>query len=159
MGLLAGVGALALGGCGFHLRGSTNLHFASLYVQGSDTSPFVIALKRQVLSTTATRIVNTPADAQAVFTLLAETQSQNPMAYNADGTVAQYQLRYDVRFQLTTPRGITIIAPRELAQTSNLSYSSGAALAKANESDLLYRGMRRELVDRIMDQLAAARLP
>lgn len=157
--LFAVAGVLALGGCGFHLRGSTNLHFSSVYVAGSDGSPFVIALKRQILSTTSTRVVASSKDAQVVFSLLSETQSQEPMAYNADGTVAQYQLRYAVRFQLATPGGLMIIAPHELAQTSNLSYSSGATLAKANESDLLYRGMRRELVDRVMDQLAAARLP
>ena len=147
-----------LAGCGFHLRGSTDLSFRSLYVQGAATSPFVIALERRVAATTSTRIVPDAKQAQAVFTLLAETQSQVPMAYNADGTVSQYQLRYTVRYQLATPQGRMLIAPTEMTQTSNLSYSSGATLAKANESDLLYRGMRDELIDRLMYQLAAVRV-
>ena len=150
--------ALALGACGFHLRGSTNLTFSSLFVQGAATSPFIIALKRRIAATTQTRIANDAKDAQAVFTLLAETQTQAPMAYNADGTVSQYQLRYLVRYQLVTPQGRVLIAPTEMTQTSNLSYSSGATLAKANESDLLYRGMREELINRLMYQLAAVRL-
>ncbi len=150
--------ALLLVGCGFHLRGSTDLGFRTLYIQGPATSPFVIALERRIAATTSTRIAPNAKTAQAVFTLLAEVQSQVPMAYNADGTVSQYQLRYTVRYQLATPQGRVLIAPAEMTQTSNLSYSSGATLAKANESDLLYRGMRGELVDRLMFQLAAVRL-
>ncbi|MGE0071793.1 MAG: LPS assembly lipoprotein LptE [Thiomonas sp.] len=149
--------AAALAGCGFQLRGSTNLGFDSLYIQGPDTSPFVIALKRRIAATTATRLTTDAKSAQAVFTLLGEAQTQTPQAYNADGTVAQYQLRDTVRFELTTPQGKVLIAPTELTQTSNLSYSSSATLAKANESDLLYRGMREELIDRLMFQLAAVK--
>jgi len=150
---------LALSACGFQLRGSTNLSFNSLFVQGAQTSAFVIALKRQIAATTATRIAPDAKSAQAVFTLLAESQTQTAQAYNADGTVAQYLLRYTVRFQLATPQGKLLIAPTDLTQTSNLSYNSSAALAKANESDLLYRGMREELINRLMYQLAAVRLP
>lgn len=150
--------ALALSACGFHLRGSTNLSFNTLYVAGSATSAFVVALKRQIAATTATRIAPDAKSAQAVFTLLAESQTQTAQAYNADGTVAQYLLRYTVRFQLATPQGKLLIAPSDLTQTSNLSYNSSATLAKANESDLLYRGMREELINRVMYQLAAVKL-
>ena len=150
--------ALALTGCGFHLRGSTNLAFSSLAVQGPD-GPFLVDLKRQIASTTSTRIVANPKQAQAVFTLLADSPSQMPLAYNADGTVAQYQLRETVQFQLATPSGQMLIPPTSITQTSSLSYSTAATLAKANEADLLYRGMRQDLVNRVMFQMAAVRLP
>ena len=149
---------LALSACGFQLRGSTNLSFSTLYVAGSETSAFVVALKRQIAATTSTRIAPDAQSAQAVFTLLGESQTQTAQAYNADGTVAQYLLRYTVRFELTTPQGKVLIAPTDLSQTSNLSYNSSATLAKANESDLLYRGMREELINRLMYQLAAVKL-
>ncbi|CUA93864.1 LPS-assembly lipoprotein LptE [Thiomonas bhubaneswarensis] len=149
---------LGLSACGFHLRGSTNLSFSTMYVAGAQTSALVIALKRQIAATTATRIAPDAKSAQVVFTLLSEAQTQTPQAYNADGTVAQYLLRYTVRFQLTTPQGRMLIAPTELSQTSNLSYNSSATLAKANESDLLYRGMREELINRLMYQLAAVKV-
>jgi LPS-assembly lipoprotein len=148
-----------LAACGFQLRGSTNLGFSSLFVQGAPTSAFVIALKRRIAATTATRIAPDAKSAQAVFSLLAESQTQTAQAYNADGTVAQYLLRYTVRFELATAQGKVLIAPTDLTQTSNLSYNSSATLAKANESDLLYRGMREELINRLMYQLAAVKMP
>lgn len=150
--------AVALTGCGFHLRGSTNLAFSSLAVQGPE-GPFLIDFKRQVASTSNTRIVTDPKQAQAIFTLLADNPTQIALAYNADGTVAQYQLRETVSFQLTEPNGHMLIPPTTITQTSSLSYSTSATLAKANEADMLYRGMRQDLVSRIMFQLATVQLP
>ena len=146
--------ALWLTGCGFHLRGSTNLAFSRLAVQGPN-GPLLIELKRQIAATTATRITDDAKQAQAVFILLQDATSQVPMAYNADGTVAQYQLVETARFELLTPGGDVLISPTTITQTSSLSYSTSATLAKANEADLLYRGMRQDMVNRIMFQLAA----
>ncbi len=148
--------ALWLAGCGFHLRGSTNLAFSTLAVQGP-AGPLLIDLKRQIAGTTATRIAHDPKQAQAIFTLLSDSPTQAAVAYNADGTVAQYQLRETVSFQLATPAGQMLIAPTTISQTSNLSYSTSATLAKANEADLLYRGMRQDIVNRIMFQLSTVR--
>jgi Rare lipoprotein B len=153
---IAFLATLWLAGCGFHLRGSTNLAFSTLAVQGAN-GPLLIDLKRQIASTTATRIADDPKQAQAIFTLLSDSPTQTAVAYNADGTVAQYQLRETVRFQLTTPAGQMLIPPTSISQTSSLSYSTSATLAKANEADLLYRGMRQDIVNRIMFQLSTVK--
>ena len=156
----AGIAVLAalLGGCGFHLRESTNLEFDTIALQGQG-GPLMDLLRRRILATTATRIVADPKQAQAVFTLLSDASAQTPTAFNADGTVAQYALSETARFQLTAPGGHVYIAPTTIKRTSMLSYSTSATLAKANEADLLYAGMRRELVERILFQLGALHAP
>ncbi|NNM63666.1 MAG: hypothetical protein HKL99_03455 [Burkholderiales bacterium] len=154
--ILALLTTLWLAGCGFHLRGSTNLAFSTLAVQGPG-GPLLIDLKRQIASTTSARIANDPKQAQAIFTLLSDSPTQTAVAYNADGTVAQYQLRETVSFQLTTPAGQVLIAPTTISQSSSLSYSTSATLAKANEADLLYRGMRQDIINRIMFQLSTVK--
>ncbi len=157
--LLLGVllGSL-LGGCGFHLRESTNLSFDTIALQGQG-GPLMDLLRRRIVATTATRIVADPKQAQAVFTLLSDASAQTPTAYNADGTVAQYALSETARFQLTAPDGHAYIPATSITRTSMMSYSTSATLAKANEADLLYAGMRRDLVDRILFQLGALHPP
>ena len=150
--------ALLLGGCGFALRGSTDLAFSTLAVRGQN-GPLLQAIQRGIAATTNTRLVGDPRQAQAVLTVLQETMTQTATAYNADGTVAQYTLLETVVFELQTPSGQTLIAPTTLTRTSLLSYSTGAALAKAEEADLLYKGMRQALVDRMLFQLANFRPP
>ncbi len=145
---------LAPAGCGFRLRGSAALGFRTLALAG-DGGPLRDALRRRIEATTSTRVVADPKHAQAVLTLLQIDEQQVPVAYNADGTVAQYQLIERVRYRLTAASGSQLIAPTTLQQTSTLSYSTGAALAKANEAQLLYHGMREDLIERMLFQLAA----
>ena len=154
--LLALLLALPLAGCGFHLRTNNELPFKKLAVEGKD-GPLMASLKRQ-LAALGTQVVPR-AQAQAVFTLLQDSSTQTPMAYNADGTVAQYQLAIDLRYQLATPEGDLLVQPTSLRQTSFLSYSTSATLAKADEADLLYRGMRQDLLSRILFQLSVLHAP
>lgn len=144
---------LGLAGCGFHLRSSTNLAFSRLAVQGQ-AGPVMQLLKRSIAATTNATVVDDPRQAQAVFTLLQEIVTQVPTAYNADGTVSQYTLGDTVRFELTEPGGRVLIAPTSISRTSRLSYSTAAALGKADEAAMLYAGMRQSLVDRILFQLS-----
>lgn len=145
---------LAPAGCGFRLRRSTSLGVATLALAGQGGA-LRDALRRRIEATTATRVVGDPKQAQAVLTLLAVNEQQVPMAYNADGTVAQYQLVESVRYQLVAAGGAQLLAPTTLQQTSTLSYSTGATLAKANEAQLLFAGMRDGLIERMLYQLAA----
>ena len=41
---------LALAGCGFHLRGASKFPFKTIYVAGSDSTPFGVALRRNLAS-------------------------------------------------------------------------------------------------------------
>lgn len=152
--LLAAVASAFVAACGFHLRGAVEMPFATMALRGQG-GPMLSDLRHAIEAAGGTRLTTNPQAAEAVFTLLQESTSQSPMSYNADGTVALYQLVETVRYQLTDRRGAFLIAPTTLSQSSNLSYSTGAALAKANEADLLYRGMRADLIQRIMFQLAA----
>ncbi len=160
---LRGLGAavllpLLLGGCGFHLRGSTRLAYDTLVVQGQQ-GPLLNLLRRDIVAVTGSRIVTDPKQAQAVLTLLQESTSQTPTAYNADGTVAQYELRDTARFELTAPDGAVLIGPTTITRSSRMSYSTAATLAKASEADLLYAGMRQSLVNRMLFQLGNFRPP
>ncbi len=151
---LAAIASILVAACGFHLRGSVAIPFATMTLRGQ-SGPMLADLRNAIEGVGGTRLTSDPRSAEAIFTLLQESTSQVPMSYNADGTVALYQLVETVRYQLTDQRGALLIAPTTISQASNLSYSTGAALAKANEADLLYRGMRADLIQRIMFQLAA----
>ena len=156
--LLTLLPTLLLAACGFQLRGSASLGFGTMALAGQGGA-LHDTLQQRIAATTSTRIVADPKQAQAVFTLLSDASAQTPVAFNSDGTVAQYALSETARFQLTAPDGHPYIAATSITRTSMMSYSTSATLAKANEADLLYAGMRRDLVDRILFQLGALRPP
>ena len=157
---LAAGGALSLAGCGFQLRGTPELAFASLFVNVSENSSLGNELKRNLASLGTVKIINPPApqtDAQAVLDVLSDLREKTVVGVNATGQVREFQLRVRIRFRLRTPQGKDLIPDTELLQQRDISFNESAVLAKEAEESLLYRDMQSDLVQQLMRRLAAVR--
>lgn len=142
--------------CGFQLRGQATLPFETLYVAIPDISPLGAELKRNILATTHTRLVNTPAEAQATLELTSEERGKSILSFDTSGQVREYQLRYRVGFRVRDARGREYLPQSEIRATRDVSYNSTQVLAKESEELLLYRDMQRDMVRQILHRLAAA---
>jgi len=152
--------ALALGGCGFQLRGAPELAFASLFINVADTSSLGNELKRNLGSLGTLQIVSDAAQvttAQAVLDILAEQREKTVVGVNATGQVREFQLRVRIRFRLRTPQGKELIPETELLQQRDISFNESAVLAKEAEESLMYRDMQSDIVQQLMRRLAAVR--
>src|SRR5690349_11073151 len=153
---LAGIAFALVAGCGFHLRGLTDLPFQTLYIPGND--PLAVALRRNVRASSKTRLVNTPAEAQAVFGVTQELRDKVILTFSAAGRVSEYQLRYRVGFRVTDPKGTKVFLPTsEIFLTRDMSYNDAQVLAKESEEALLYRDMQSDMVQQILRRLEAAK--
>jgi LPS-assembly lipoprotein len=153
---LAGGFAVLLAACSFHLRGQAQLPFETLYIPGNN--PLVIELKRNVVAASKTRLVDTPAGAQAVLGFTQEQREKIILSFSAAGRVSEYQLRYRVGFRVTDPKGAQVYLPTsEILLTRDVSYSDAQVLAKETEEALLYRDMQSDMVQQIMRRLVAAK--
>jgi len=142
--------------CGFQLRGQAKLPFETLYVAIPAISPLGIELKRNIVAATHTKLVNTPAEAQAVFELISEEREKTILSFDSSGQVREYQLRYRLRFRVRDARGRDYLPQSEIQLTRDVSYSSTQVLAKESEEQLLYRDMQSDVVQQILRRLAAA---
>ena len=153
---LAGVVAVLLAACGFHMRGQAQLPFETLYIPGNN--PLVVELKRNVAAASKTRLVDSPGDAQAVFGFTQELREKIILSFSAAGRVSEYQLRYRVGFRVTDPKGAQVYLPSsEILVTRDMGYSDAQVLAKETEEALLFRDMQRDMVQQIMRRLVAAK--
>ncbi|ODS70375.1 MAG: hypothetical protein ABS38_03040 [Acidovorax sp. SCN 68-22] len=159
--LLLAAPALLLAGCGFRLRGVPQFAFGSLYIAAPEGSQLALQLRRTLEATGGgLRVLSDPAalpQAEAVFELLAEQQERSVVGLNASGQARELELRLRIRFRLRNQAGSELIAPTEIVQQRELSYNETLALAKEAEEALLYRDMRRDLVQQLVRRLAAAR--
>ena len=145
--------ALALGGCGFQLRGATELPFSSIALEGfAPRSPLAEELKR-VLSQSA-EVVSSPAQAQVVLHALNDKRERGVAASTAFGQVRELQLRVRLEFRLATPGGRELIPATELLLTRDMSYSETLALAKEYEEAQLLRVMQSDIVAQLLRRLA-----
>jgi len=153
---LAVVLCAVLAACGFQLRGTTDLPFATLYVPGA-TSGIALDIKRHVQSGSGTRVVDDPKAAEAVLQFSAETRSKEILALNAAGRVQEYRLYYRVSFRVADGKGGDYVPHSTVTLQRDITYDDTVALAKETEEQLLYREMQADLVRQIMHRLSSSR--
>lgn len=159
------LGAMALAplltACGFHLRGVPEFAFRSLYIQAGRGSPVGMELARNLESSseklTVLRDPVAPDKAEAIFQLLGERQQRIIVGQNVAGQVREIQLRLTVNFSLRTPGGDELIAPVEIVQQRSITYNETFALSKETEEQMLYKDMRKDIVQQIIRRLSAVK--
>ena len=149
------VAAAFLAGCGFQLRGQASLPFETLYIPGS--TPLAVELKRNVTSSSKTRLVDSPEKAQAVFSFTDEARDKTILTFTAAGKVNEYRLRYRVGFRVTDSKAALVFLPTsEILLTRDMSFNDAQVIAKEAEEAVLYRDMQTDMVQQIMRRLVAA---
>jgi LPS-assembly lipoprotein len=155
--LLAALGAVALvAGCGFEPRGTAQLPFRTVGLEGfAPRSSLADELKR----TLARQVqVVAPATAEVVVYAVADERGRSVVGSTASAQVREFQLRLRFVFSARTPSGRELIPQTELRLTRDLSYTETAALAKDEEAETLYREMQTDVVSQVLRRLASVHL-
>lgn len=142
--------------CGFQLRGQASLPFETLYVAVPDASLLTAELKRNIIAGTHTKLVNSPAQAQAVLDLTGEERSKTILSLSTAGRVREFQLRYRLSFRVHDAKGRDYLPLSEIRLTRDISFNDAQVLSKEAEELLLFRDMQSDMVQQILRRLAAA---
>jgi LPS-assembly lipoprotein len=151
------VAAVAVGGCGFRLRGAQTLPIDALYLALPVNSPLGAEITRVVRSSTNARVVADRKEAQAIFELLGEAREREVLSVNAQGRAREYQLRLLTTFRVTDPNSLELIAPTTLTARRDIAFNESELLAKESEEALLYRDMQSDLVRQMVARLQGMR--
>jgi LPS-assembly lipoprotein len=172
-----------LAACGFKLRGSAELPgyklpFATIALSLPPTSEFYALLKRNIEARSAgTRVVEDSMDAQAVLTVLRDTNEKIILSLSGSGRAREYSLVRTFSFKVnakavTAAPGPVIkytdappaegpteyIPPSTITLRREITFSDDLVLSKESEEALLWRDMQSDLVQQLMRRLAAAKL-
>ena len=156
--LLAGLLCLSLAGCGFHLRGTADVPFESIYVAGA-TRGIALDLKRNLQAGTNAKVVDTASEADAILQLTREERKKEILSLTGTGRVREFRLLYRVRIRLHDGKGAEYLPPSDIEISRDVSFNDAELLAKEDEEQLLYRDMQADMVQQIMRRVAAARKP
>ena len=154
---LASAAAVALGGCGFELRGTPELPFSRIALEGfAARSPLADELRRALAA--SAEVVSAADRAQVVLRAVTDTREKSVVASTAVGQVRELQLRVRLKFHLDTRGGAELIPLTEMLLTRDMSYSENLALAKEYEEIQLYKAMQSDIVAQVMRRLARVKL-
>lgn len=146
-------------GCGFQLRTSQDLPFATIAVtpeKGKGVATELAHLLGDKLRPVAPGVGGQAPE--VILDILEETREKLAVGVNASGQVVEFDLHLQVKFKLRTAKGVELIAPSSLEQHRSLSFSASAVLSKDTEEAMLYRDMQAEFIQQLMRRLAAVKL-
>ena len=154
--------ALALSGCGFHLRDTLTLpeDLGPVRVVSADPySPLGQSLSQALARAGATPATENEAEA-ATLEVIAEHWGSRPISIDELGRAQEFSLRYAVVFGLRAANGEDVV-PRQTIEMSRDYVSSPVNPTGAEgEQELLAKEMRREMVASILRRIdAVERVP
>ena len=147
-----------LAGCGFKLRTSQPMPFATIAITpeksggvAGDMARYLGDLVRPVAPGAGGELP------EVILDILQEVREKLVVGVNASGQVREYELRMRISFRLRNPKGDDFIAPSVIEQHRSISFNESAVLAKETEEALLYRDMQADIVQQLLRRLAAAK--
>lgn len=139
---------LLLPGCGFELRGTADLAFQNLYMEGAKLSVNKDLIKS--LKINGVTVVNDSKQAELFLEMLSEQQEQNILSLSGSGVVREFELVYRVNFRLRSPDSETWGPVQKVEGRRDFSYDDTQLLAKQFEEQRLFEDMRNDAVREIM---------
>ena len=144
--------------CGFHLRGSANVPFQTLYIPDAKTG-VALALKRNIEAGTNAKVVDDARGADAIFELSQEAREKIILSLTGTGRVREFRLAYRVNFRVHDGKGGDYVPMSLVTLSRDVTYNDAEILAKEAEEQLLFRDMQSDMVQQVMRRLASAERP
>lgn len=156
-----------LSACGFHLRGAVQLPAAMARTRITGTAPRS-ALADDIaaaLETAGVQVVG--GDAGAVLQIIRERNARRLLSVDNLGRASEYELSYQLSFELRAPTPIDAAANPKLAKPKiwvpeqtvtvlrDFTFDPNNVLGSGNEESLIRDEMRRSAVNRMLVRLQA----
>ena len=146
--------------CGFQLRGALDLSqdISPIYLQQNNLFELGREIKA-LLNANKLQIAENEQQAKAQLALLSETRGRRVLSVDSNGRAREYLLNYTVNFSIKIKQttGINQQGRQDtISVKRSLLYEPEAVLAVANESEILYKDMQRDVARLILLKLQAS---
>ncbi|QBQ53333.1 LPS assembly lipoprotein LptE [Nitrosococcus wardiae] len=148
---------LLLAGCGFHLRGDTQLSplLERTYLQGVvPYSDLGVGLKRS-LEAYGVTVTAVPAEASAILSVTYNQLQRQVLSVGTTGKVQEYALKYILQFQVTNPQGEILLPSQQLELMREYQFDERSVLSAGEQEALLREVLQEEMVQQILWRLEA----
>ena len=148
---------MMLQGCGFQLRSGSPLPsgIGPVYIKGLGQYDNLRKELSFLLQESAASVSDTPQGSASTLAITELKRDRRTLSVDANGDVAEYELREGVTFELTGRNGETLVAAQSLNAVRPYINSEDRVLGKQQEENDLRADMQRDLAGRIIRRLHA----
>lgn len=148
--------AFLLSACGFQLRGSYNLPWETLAIQGlPENSELYFEIKRSIETGSQTKVVSEPKQASATLVVLRNDQHKSILSLSAKGLVREFQLTKSFSYRVQDAKGQLLTPDSQIILQREMTFDDERIFAKEAEEALIWREMQSDLVRQLLRRLAA----
>ena len=144
---------LALAACGFQLRGTADLAFKNVYIQGGKLS--VTRDLERTLKTNGVQIAAKSEDAELLLEMVSESNQKRIMSLSGGGLVREFELIYLLNFRIREASNPIWGPVQTIRNRRDFSYNDNALLGKVEEEERLNADMRQDAIREILRRLTA----
>ena len=152
------LGAVNLGGCGFHLEGSGTLPAATTttYLDAANPHTEFYGSLRNALRARGAQVMESRQDAGAVLRILEDNSGQRMLSVSARNIPREYEVYYSVTFSLEAD-GKSLIPAESLVATRSYTYDETLVLGKSAEEGVLRQSLAEDLARQVLRRIEADR--
>lgn len=149
--------ALALGGCGFHLRKEADLppSMQRLHIAIADANGQLAKDLAKALPRSGVQVVPESGADVAELRIGANAFSTDVISVSGAARANEYSLRYHVEFDVADGAGAVLLPKQTIELTREFTFDASQALGVAAETDLLTKELQRDMVQTILRRLEA----
>lgn len=148
--------AASLAACGFQLRGSYSLPWDTLFIAMPATTEMHAQIRRGIESSTRTRIVDDPQQAQATLAILRNDQMKNILSLSGTGRVREFQLIRTFVYRIVDAKGVELQPPTQIVLQREMTFDDAYILAKEQEELMIWREMQTDMVQQLLRRLSTS---
>jgi LPS-assembly lipoprotein len=143
----------SLAACGFHLRGTTDVSFRSIFIQGNTL--IISKNLKKSLTTNGVQVLSSTDGAELLLEMVGEENEKRILSLAGTGTVNEFELFYRVHYR-TKANGAEIWSTVQTVEARrDYSYSDANLLAKQSEEKRLNENMQQDVVSNLLRRLSA----
>lgn len=146
---------LVLSACGFQLRGTADLAFKNVYIQGGKLS--INRDLERTLKNNGVQIAAKSEDAELLLELVSERSQKRIMSLSGGGLVREFELIYLLNFRIREASNPIWGPVQTIRNRRDFSYNDNALLGKVEEEERLNADMRQDAIREILRRLTAVK--
>jgi LPS-assembly lipoprotein len=148
--------AALLAGCGFHLQGAvmTPVEMERTFIEAVERNSLFHRELRLALKAAGVELVDSPADATAIFSISVDETDQRVLSVSARNVPTEYEVYYTIEYALLSGEN-NLLTPQFITLTQDYTYDETLVLGKAREEEFMREAIVQDLVRVILKQLSS----
>ncbi len=147
---------MLLAGCGFHLQGTltTPVEMKRTYIAPVERYSLFHRELRLQLKAAGVELVDTPAEASAIFTISFDDTDQRVLSVSARNVPTEYEVYYTVEYALDSGK-VNLLLKQRLTLTRDYTYDETLVLGKVREEVMMREAIVKDLVRVVLKQISS----